>query len=107
MNADRDLAGTEAGGGLLVREARDHEGKTLPFARRETSVMLLQLGQFGSLLPRFSINGNCSVNRLQQLLRAEWFRQKLDRPGLHRTHRRRNVAMTRDENDRRAISSCQ
>src|SRR5712692_5642768 len=104
MNANRDLAGSEVGGGLLVREDCDHEGKDLSLARREKSVMLLQLGQFGSLLPRFSINGNCGVNRLQQLLLAERFRQKLDRPGLHRTKRRSNVAMNRDENNQRTIS---
>src|SRR5258706_4799399 len=86
MNADGDLAGTEVSGGLLVREACDHEGKDLPFTRREQSVMLLQLDQFGSLLPRFSINGNGGVNRLQQLLLAERLRQKLDSSGLHRTH---------------------
>jgi hypothetical protein len=63
MNPDRDLAGPEVGGGLLVGEARDHEGKHLAFPRRKKSVTLLQLGQLGPLLARFSIQDNCGVNR--------------------------------------------
>jgi hypothetical protein len=63
MNPDRDLAGPEVGGGLLVGEARDHKGKDLAFPRRKKRATLLQLGQLGSLPPPFSIKDNCGVDR--------------------------------------------
>jgi hypothetical protein len=63
MNANCDLAGAKVGGGLLVREARDHEGKDFPFARSKKVKMPPQFGQFRSLLARSSINSNRSVNR--------------------------------------------
>jgi hypothetical protein len=43
---------------------------------------------------------NRLVNRIEQRLVAKGFGQKLNRAGLHRFHRHRNVAMAGNEDDR-------
>src|SRR5260370_40119582 len=98
MNPDRDLARPKVGGGLFVRETRNHERKNFSLARSEQVVVPLQLSEFQSLLPACSILSDSSLNGPQHLLLAEWFREELDRPRLHRAHGRRDIAVTGNEN---------
>src|SRR5580698_3259383 len=104
MNAYGDFACAQVCGSHLICITRDHEGKDLSLARSEKAVMALQLGKFGSLLSRGSINGNRVIDCVHQCLLTEWFRKELNRTGLHGAYRRRDIPMSRDENNRRSIS---
>src|SRR5580698_3521103 len=99
MNANGDLAGTQFCGSHLVCIAPNNVGKNLALARSEKAVVPLQFGEFRSLLSCGLVNANRVVDRVFQYLLAEWFREELYRTGLHRAHRRRDIPMTRNENN--------
>jgi len=59
-----------------------------------------QFSEFGSLLQRGPVALDCLVNRIEQILIAEWLGQKLDCAGFHRADAHWDVAVPGDENNR-------
>src|SRR6266851_3174686 len=103
MNLERDFADAELTRRLLVEKTADHEGEDLPFTRCQGCKALLERGEFGSRESGFTILRNGRMDRSQQGRIAEWLCQEVDRSGLERAHRARNVAMSRDEYDWRVM----
>ena len=103
MNLERDLADAELGRGLLVEQAACDQRQHLPLARRQGRKPSTQTSQLRSLAPGVAILSEGCVDRPHQIHVLEWLGQKVDRAGLDRAHRRRNVSVSGDEHDMRVI----
>src|SRR5262245_11956249 len=86
MNLERDLAGAELYGSLLVQESADHQRKNLPFSGREPGEALPQRSKLSAFLACFLIQSDSSVDRSEQLRITERFGQEIDGAVLHRAH---------------------
>src|SRR6267142_1796368 len=83
MDLDRDLAGSQLRGDLLVEHPRDDEGHDLALPRRQPGVTVLQRRQLVLLLPGDLVALERLLDRIEQVLVLERLGEELDRPGLH------------------------
>src|SRR4029077_161289 len=93
------FADAKLGSDLFVQQAGDNHVKnfSLPGAQRVKA--LPKFCYFRSLLASGAVAGDRSLNRLQQILAAEWLGQKLHRACLHGLYGHGNVAVASDEDD--------
>ena len=85
---------------LLVHEARRDQGHYFPFARAEAFEIRTQLRVRPIGLTSRPVEFERELNRIEHILIAKWFRQKLNRPRLHSLHGHRDVAVASHEDDR-------
>jgi hypothetical protein len=100
LDLDRDLAGAERRGDLLVEHARGDQAHDLAFARSERGVTTLQQRQLTVPSACGLVAVQRQPDRVQQFLIFKRLRQELDRSRLHGLDRRRNIAVAGDEDDR-------
>src|SRR5436309_16143881 len=99
MDLDRHLAQLGLRRNLLVSATGDNESQDFPLARRQGIEALLQLGNNLGFLPPGTIVINPRLDRVEQLLLAQWLGQELDGTGFHGVHRHGNVAVPADKYD--------
>ena len=100
VRLDRALGGAEIGGNLLVELAGDDAGEDLALARRERLVAGAQRTQPFPGRPRLRIARERGPHRSEQRIAADRLREEVDRPGFHRAHAHRDVAVPGEEDDR-------
>src|ERR1700694_2006155 len=102
MYLDGDLTGTQASGNLFVQPAGDHQRENLSFTRGQRFKPLAQLCNFRLLLTSGAVAFQGNLNRIQQILIAEWFGQEFDRSRLHCPHRHWDITVSADKYERNA-----
>src|SRR3954471_206032 len=100
MDLDGDLASPQLGGDLLVQEPGDDERHHFPLAARERLVEGVEVVHLRAAPKYAAVPPDRLVDRFQQGLVAERFREKLLRARFHRLHRHRDVPAPGDEDDR-------
>src|SRR4029077_4243719 len=93
------LAGSEFVGDLLIEQSGNHESHNLPLSCGQIVIAFLQFVHLGLLLSRGAVTLEGLLNRVQEILVPERFRQKFHGTRLQRLDRHRNVAMGRNEDD--------
>src|ERR1700674_4324833 len=101
----RDLTGAQASGNLFIQPAGDHQREDFSFTRGQRFKPLPQRCNFRLLLTSGAVAFQGKLNRIQQILIAEWFGQELDRSRLHGPHGHRNITVGGDKYDRNANAS--
>src|SRR6266853_3360667 len=104
VNLHRHLAEVELARDLLVRSPNDDERHDLALALGQRGVALLQLDGDPRPPAPVPVTLDRRVNRIEQVLLVERLGQELYRPGLHRPHAHRYIAVTADEDDRESDS---
>jgi hypothetical protein len=101
MNFDSDLADPQLETDLLVKQAGDNQAHHFPLAGRQRIETLAQFRNFPAVLARSAVALKGLLNRFQEILIAERLGEEFRRPGFHGAHRRWDVAVTSDEDDRK------
>ena len=86
----------------LFSRPRDHQGEDLSFARGQRFKPLPQHCNFRLFLTSAAVAFQGNLNRIQQILIAEWFGQEFDRPRLHGPHGHGDITVAGDKYDRNA-----
>src|ERR1700730_2617674 len=100
MDFYRDFADADLVGDLLVETAGCDQGHYLTLAGREGLEARPQPGESFFVLQPSAVARDAELDRIEQILIAEWLGQELDRSVLHRLDRHRDVAIAGDEDDR-------
>src|SRR5689334_23909614 len=100
MDFDSDFADADLVGDLFIEAASRYQGHHLALARGEAREPRSHLGQSFFVLPPCAVALEAQLDRVEQILVAEWLGQKLDRSALHRPDGHRDVAIPGDEDDR-------
>ena len=103
MRLHRDLADPELAADLLIQQTGDHQSHDLLFAVTEGPVTVSQLAHLRLLAKRGLATLERSFDSSQQHVVTKRFRQELDGSSLHCLNRRRNIAITGDEDDRHIL----
>src|SRR5271154_960916 len=94
-----DFADADLIGDLLVETASRHQGHHLTLAGGESLEARPQPGQSFFILQPSAVARDAQLDRVEQILVAEWLGQELDRAALHRPDGHRDVAIPGDEDD--------
>src|SRR5437868_1992123 len=100
MDLYSDLADADRVRDLLVEATGHHQGHHLTLAGGEGLEARPQRGYCLFVLQPPAISREAQLNRVQQVLIAEWLGQKLDRSSLYRLNRHRDVAVSGNKDDR-------
>jgi hypothetical protein len=100
MKFDGLFRGIQPGGDLLVEHACNNVEHYFTLARGERLIALLQFVESRPVLAAGAVPLQRRVDGMKEFPLAEWFREKIHRPGFHRAHRSRHVAVAADEDDR-------
>src|SRR3984893_3170722 len=100
VDLKRDFADAEFGCRLLVQQAADHQRQHLALPRRQSREAATKLGPLNPYRPLQVVPVNGRANRRHQLPLPHRLGQKVDSAALNGAHRRWDVAMSCDENDR-------
>ena len=93
-------AGSDLGGDLLVEKAGNYQWQHFALPRGQPFKALPQRGDFVLLLASGCVPLQGEVNRVQQILIAEWFGQELDGSGLHGPDRHWDVTVAGNKDNR-------
>src|SRR6266852_8548543 len=99
MDLYGDLTGSQFSGNLFIRPAGDHQRENLLFTRGQRFKPLPQLCNFRLFLTSGAVAFQGKLNRIQQILIAEWFGQELDRSRLYCPHGHGDIAVAGDKYD--------
>src|SRR5208283_4115051 len=99
MHFDGGFAGTEFRRNLLVEHPGNDQVHHLAFPNASCVVSLSEFSRVSLLFADDAIPSERSLNRIEQILLPEWFREKLNRARLHRLDRHRNVCMCGEKDD--------
>src|SRR4030088_962891 len=102
MDLYGDLTGAQVSGNLFIRSTCDHQAEYLLFPGRQRFEPLPQRCDFRLLLTSGAVAFQGNVNRIQQILIAEWFGQELDGSRFHCPHRHGDITVASDKYDRNA-----
>jgi hypothetical protein len=102
VKLDRLDAEAQPGGDALVRHAESDEHENLSLAGRQRRHACFNLVTRFLLSARLSLSIQRLADRLEQISIVERLRQKMHRAGSHRLNRHRYIAVTSNEDDRRA-----
>ena len=80
MDLDGDFAGAQFARDLFVEQTRDHPGHDFTLASGQRIKSLAQLGGFRPLLTRAAVAFQRLLNRVEQILIAKGFGEKLHAP---------------------------
>src|SRR5215470_5255592 len=100
MDLDGFLGRTQLGRDLLVEHSRCHELEDLPLTRGETCEAADEIIALALLRTYLRIPEDRLLHGCDELRALYGLGQKAHRAGLHRPHRRRDVALSGDEDDR-------
>jgi hypothetical protein len=89
----------QLGRDLFVEQPRDGQPKHVALAGRQRGKTPVQFCQLRTLRACHTVTLQGLLDGVEQFLVAEGFGEKLHRSGLHGVHRRRNVAVARDEDN--------
>src|SRR6516162_602614 len=95
-----DFADADVVGDLLVDATSHHQGHYLALAWGKSLEAGPQRGDHLFVLQPRAISREAQLDRVQQVLIAERLRQKFDRSSLYCLDGHRDVAVSRDEDDR-------
>src|SRR5262245_54350540 len=95
-----DLTDADFEGDLLVQAAGHDQCHHLPLTRGQGLKARFQFGEYLLVLQPRAIARQAQLDRVQQVLIAEWLGQEFDRASLYRPDRHRDVAVPGDEYDR-------
>jgi Histidine kinase-, DNA gyrase B-, and HSP90-like ATPase len=101
MNLHCNLADVEIVRNLLVHAPADDKRHDLSFARRQRAKALMQFRHGLGVAAPGTVALDPQLDGIEQFLIMEWLGQELNRSGLDRPHRHRNVAVSGDEHDRK------
>src|SRR6202162_5226681 len=99
MHFDGGFAGTEFRRNLLVKQPGNDEAHHLAFPNAQCVVSLSEFSSVSLLFADDAISSERSLNRIEQILLPEWFREKLNSARLHGLDRHRNVGMCCEKDD--------
>src|SRR5882672_4214085 len=106
MDLDGSFSSPNLGGDLFVEETGNHQRQQFSLTRGQRFKAFSQRCNFRLLLTCGTVAFQGDLNRIQQILIAEWFRQELDGPRFHCPHRHRDIAVGGDKYDWNANISC-
>jgi len=100
MNLYCVFGGSNLSRNLLVEPARDDHGDDFPLSRCQRFEALPQHCNFRFSLTSGPIPLQRDLNRIQQILIAEWLSEEFNGSRLHGSHRHRDIAVRGDKDDR-------
>jgi hypothetical protein len=90
----------------FIKDTSHNKRQYFALALRQQVVPCTLFGNLSLALPICAVALDGLVNRIEQRLVAKRFSEKLNRTGLHRLHRHRDVAMASDKDDRNRKTGC-
>src|SRR5438552_19184948 len=100
MDFHRCLTSSNFGGYLFVEQTRHDQRHHLSFARRQRFIAVTQLCNFCLLYTSGTVQLQRDMNRIQQIMIAEWLSEELDRFRLLGVDSDGDISMLSDVNDR-------
>src|SRR5580658_7240144 len=99
MNSCCNFTRPEYRGNLLCLHTGHYELHHFSFARSQAFMPVIQFGHLIPLASQLLVALQRLLNRIEEFLMAEWFRQELKGARLHGLYSHGNIPVSRDEDD--------